>query len=137
MKKQGFIVLAIAFAIMLTSVNSSFAAHHMPHKGHSPMDKVGKGLSLHCILKGHDISNPCPHLMAKSEVSEKFSLSSSCGGKDPSQNPFSYDSGGSSYFELLDVPDYTVYDLKWTTPLYKTNYLPIEFSTLDPPPKLF
>jgi hypothetical protein len=136
MKKQGFIVLVIAFAMVLVSANASFAANHKSHKGHFPMKEAGKGLSLHCVLKGHDLSNPCPHLVAKGDIGEKYSLTLPCGGKTSNQNPFSYNPESSSFFDLINAPDYKVYSLNWAIPLYRAGYAPLELSLLDPPPKL-
>ncbi len=136
MKKQGFIVLVIAFAIVLVCGSSSFAADHNSHEGHFPMKEMGKGLSLHCVLKGHDLSNPCPHLVAKGDLGEKYSLSLPCGGKTSNQNPFSFNPESSSFFDLLNAPDYKVHNLNWTIPLYIVGYAPLELSPLDPPPKL-
>jgi len=136
MKKQGFIVLVIAFAMVLASASASFAANHMSHKGHFPKKEVGKGLPLHCVLKGHDLSNPCPHLVAKGGLGEKYSLTLPCGGKTSNQNPFSYNPESSSFFDLINVPDYKVYNLNWAISLYRAGYAPLEPSQFDPPPKL-
>jgi hypothetical protein len=136
MKKQGFIVLVIAFAIVLVSASFSFAADHKSHKGHFPMKEMGKALSLHCVLKGHDLSNPCPHLVAKDDLGEKYSLTLPCGGKASNQNPFSYNPESSSFFDLLNARDDKVHNLNWTIPLFKARYVSLDLSPLDPPPKL-
>jgi len=136
MKKQGFIVLVIAFVIVLVCASSSFAAHHHSHKGHFPTKEMGKGLSLHCILKGHDLNNPCPHLVAKGGLGDKLSLTLPCDGKSSNPNPFSYNPDSSSYYDLLNAPDSKVHSLNWTIPLYRTEYAPLEQSPFDPPPKL-
>jgi hypothetical protein len=136
MKKQGFIVLVLAFAMVLASASVSFAGNHKSHKGHSPMKKIGKGSSLHCVLKGHDLSNPCPHLVAKGGLGEKYSLALPCDGKTSNQNPFSYNPESSSFFDLLNPLDYKVHNLNRTISFYRTEYAPLELSPLDPPPKL-
>ncbi len=136
MKKQGFIVLITAFAVFLASASFSFAAGHSSHKGHSPMDKVGKRPSLHCVLKGHDLSNPCPHIIADDGLAEKSFLSSPCGGKTSNETPFSYNSGSSSFFDLLEAPGYKVHDLNGTFYFHNAQYTSLEPRSFDPPPKL-
>lgn len=136
MKKQGFIVLVIACAIVLVSAGSSFAAHHVSQKGHFPMKEQGKGLSLHCVLKGHYLSNPCPHLTNKGDLEVKYSLTLPCNGKTSNQNPFSYNPESTSYFDLLKAPDFIANGLNWKITLYRTRYISFETSPLDPPPKL-
>ncbi len=136
MKKQCFIVLILALAILLASAGAGFATNHASHKGHSPMDKIGKSPSLHCVLKGHDLSNPCPHLLAEDGLSEKSFLSSPCNGDASNQNPFSYTSGGSCFFDLRHAPEYAVHHFNGTVSFHHARYISIEPDPLDPPPKL-
>jgi len=100
------------------------------------MEKVSSGPSLHCILKGHDLNNPCPHLLAKGDTKVEGSISSPCGGKTSNQNPFSYNSGSSSFFDLSNAPGYQAYNLNWVVPLYEAKFISMEPHPFDPPPKL-
>jgi hypothetical protein len=72
-----FLISAMVIFITSVSVSAKPHDHHTSHPLVSPFDKTIE-LPHHCIVNGHSLSNPCPHLIKKTANSHTIAVA--CGG---------------------------------------------------------
>jgi hypothetical protein len=70
-----FLVAAIFF-----SMPAQAGLHHDHHSTDSPFHKASKGKPVHCILLGHSINNPCPHILNPKTQMQRIVIGPDCGG---------------------------------------------------------
>lgn len=82
MLKVKLAVTAMVFllATFFLLVPAHAGLHHDHHSIGSPFDKVSEGKPVHCILLGHSISNPCPHILNPKSHRQKIAIGPDCGG---------------------------------------------------------
>lgn len=66
--------------VLLVASGTATAMSH-DHHTHSvsPFDQ-NKELPHHCVLKGHSINNPCPHIVRDSKSADTIAIATDCGG---------------------------------------------------------
>ena len=139
MKKQCFVICILTFGFMLALAGSSWAMNHLPHKGHmhhSPFGKMENRLSLHCLMKGHNLNAPCPHFIGKGSSEEISVFSSTCGNNAPKKSPLSTSVGSSPFFNSSSWSNYDYFPQSWRIQLQIAPFLLAEISLPDPPPKV-
>lgn len=73
----GMVFLAGA---LILSAPAHAGLHHDHHSSGSLSHKASKGKPHHCVLLGHSISNPCPHILQPNSLREKVAIGMECGG---------------------------------------------------------
>ncbi len=86
MQKWAITFLVGVMVIFITSgsVSAKSHNHHISHQLVSPFDKTME-LPNHCVLKGHSLNNPCPHL--KKESVNSLTIAAYCGGAPFEKKP--------------------------------------------------
>lgn len=73
----GIVILLGAFIL---SAPVYAGLHHDHHSVDSQLNKASQGKHHHCALKGHSISNPCPHILNPKSQPQKLAIGPECGG---------------------------------------------------------
>ncbi len=95
--------------IFITSSSVSWEPHDHPATHHliSPFNKTMQ-LPNHCILQGHSLNNPCPHL--KKESVHSLTISAYCGGAPFEKQTVPEGTKAQKVFfesdKYLDLPNY-------------------------------
>ncbi len=74
-----FLMSWVTILVTSGTVTAMSHDHHTSHHSISPFDKSNE-LPQHCVLKGHSINNPCPHLMKDSKSVNSITIAADCGG---------------------------------------------------------
>ena len=99
MKKVLFLITLFAVFFAMGTVEASSHQHHPKQHALSPF--TGKSeIPHHCILHGHSLKRPCPHLSGAFKNRDSFLLSVDCGGSPIKNNPTS---GGVKKQEVFQV----------------------------------
>jgi len=134
-KLKIILVVSLLFAFGFMSTSSAFASGDHRHHHHDPMSPFGKtNLNLHCLLKGHSLDNPCPHILKHlGEKSLPYFIGSDCGGS-PSQNNALSSGFDFSFVEFpVDTNTFSSPERALKSRLEKRSFL--YFESIKPPPR--
>jgi hypothetical protein len=124
--------LCIASAFVLASTAFASGDHQHDHDSISPFGKTS--LNLHCLLKGHSLNNPCPHILKHlGGKSLPHFIGSNCGGS-PSQNNI-ISSGFDFHFVEFPIKINSIFSAERTPKLRSEISSFLFYESIKPPPR--
>ncbi len=134
LKMSVLLVLGVLLVFASSASAIGHKGHHKHGKNISPFAQK-QGVSLHCALKGHTVSDLCPHLLKMSkDKTIPWVIGSSCGSRPFQKN--STLSGSSLQFindSFFQMPHY---ELSHPLHLGPSILSALNNDSVDPPPKL-
>lgn len=137
MHRVKFAVTAMVFlmGVLFLSVPAHAGSDHDHHSMESPFHNEPDGKPVHCVLLGHSINNPCPHILNPKSQTQRIAIGPDCGGR-----PFP-----SKAISFLSLNKFFLNDESLIQKLLaegeKYHYLPDLYTTsiirsIDHPPKV-
>jgi hypothetical protein len=78
--KLAVIAMVFLVGVLFLSVPAHAGLHHDHISIDSPFHKASKGKPVHCVLLGHSINNPCPHILNPKSQTQRIAIGPDCGG---------------------------------------------------------
>ena len=136
MRTSWLKILLMAAAFCLTASVSQAAVDHSHHQHpDSPFGGEQIVKHLHCVLKGHSMDKPCPHIMARQRGNSGQSvIANECGGTPLPSN--SHRIGSDNIFPIDAMMfDGSVESSSNDFSAVVSFYHRLAFHSLEPPPK--
>ncbi len=73
-------ILFLVMALFLSAPAHAGLHHDHHYSVNTIFQKAAEVKPVHCLLRGHSISNPCPHILKTKSQRERTAIAPDCGG---------------------------------------------------------